>query len=744
MADAAVGRRAFVLDVKREYGPLCAAVGVRPISLVPGGSEAQPARLSPRRARAARATASGDRDRARGSAAAQLEAGALREALRTVRTRSGTNRLCPRSQRSSSPRSPKWHSDLQTTPHQLAADARRAALAIQDLCEGPLRGMFDGPTTAAVREHLGAKLLVLDLHAVRDSPAVGILMRLRHGLDQCSAGTHGRAARPRATDQRRRRVMEDRSAHRAWGVVSVELQARAPVWRDEPGRAPQARRPSRRRRCGSRGAHRRRTDRRRFDPRRLSPGRGQIPLTRSLLGLSHSEAELIAMLSAGQALWRVERAFVRRPALPLPNRVADDQYRHRDETRPYEVGAAVNRARGERRYLRCRDAGTGRWRGGAGGGGVGCGEGWRGRCSGAAGPGWRRTTVRGARPAARPAIGSGRRLAFGGAVTAPVSSRVLRRAGDTRGLRRGHGRGRGAHWASRPRLSADGTAPAGHRARSCVRCAARPAPSRLTLAAIAEGCCMRRSGTRWWPSARRNRASRQASRYRRCWNGTGPAIASSIKTDLLACTLERRRALGPVLSVRSVWSRRGRIAQVGRRCGPPRAGTARSSPRGGWPPPPSWTSAASRAAIWAASRRTAARTAAVRGRRKRPRDGRSRALGIRSGHPRARRDRSPALTGSARDPRAARRRPCGLRRAASVRGTGGSAPGPRSRPPRRGCCVPTGSAACSPRRAPATRSSRTRCSAGAATLYLIGDAKASKLLRPIFLALVIGDRGPGL
>ena len=31
------GRRAFVLDVKREYGPLCEAVSVRPISLVPGG-----------------------------------------------------------------------------------------------------------------------------------------------------------------------------------------------------------------------------------------------------------------------------------------------------------------------------------------------------------------------------------------------------------------------------------------------------------------------------------------------------------------------------------------------------------------------------------------------------------------------------------------------------------------------------------------------------------------------------------
>jgi type IV secretory pathway VirB4 component len=30
------GRRAFVLDVKREYGPLCEAVGVRPVALAPG------------------------------------------------------------------------------------------------------------------------------------------------------------------------------------------------------------------------------------------------------------------------------------------------------------------------------------------------------------------------------------------------------------------------------------------------------------------------------------------------------------------------------------------------------------------------------------------------------------------------------------------------------------------------------------------------------------------------------------
>jgi len=36
-----------------------------------------------------------------------------------------------------------------------------------------------------------------------------------------------------------------------------------------------------------------------------------VPLTRSLLGLSRNEAELISRLSAGQALWRVgTRSFV--------------------------------------------------------------------------------------------------------------------------------------------------------------------------------------------------------------------------------------------------------------------------------------------------------------------------------------------------------------------------------------------------------------------------------------------------
>ncbi|HSO99164.1 MAG TPA: DUF87 domain-containing protein, partial [Solirubrobacteraceae bacterium] len=167
------GRRAFVLDVKREYGPLCAAAGVQPISLVPGGG----VRLNPL---ASRPEEHAQLDLLRavaitalGGPLTQVEAAALREALRTVRATQREPTLPDIAGLLFSPPA-ALADELRSTPEALALDVRRVALAIQDLCEGPLRGMFDGPTTPGL--DLDAKLLVLDLHAVRDSPAVGILM----------------------------------------------------------------------------------------------------------------------------------------------------------------------------------------------------------------------------------------------------------------------------------------------------------------------------------------------------------------------------------------------------------------------------------------------------------------------------------------------------------------------------------------------------------------------------------------
>ncbi|HEX3688278.1 MAG TPA: DUF87 domain-containing protein [Solirubrobacteraceae bacterium] len=304
------GRRAFVLDVKREYGPLCDAVGVRPISLVPGsGVRVNPLASRPEEhaqlelLRAVTVAAMGD-------ALTQVEAGALREALRVVRARGEGEPTLPQIAAVLFSPLDTMAQRLETTVSALAADARRVALALQDLCEGPLRGMFDGPTTPGL--DLDARLLVLDLHAVRDSPAVGILMACASAwISALLARTAQRPGRERlinVADESWKIVQHTGLGEwfqanfklaRQFGVMNLvvlhklaDLQAAGDA--------------------GSRAA-------------RIAEGlvadastrvvyhqdESQVPLTRSLLGLSASEARLISMLSPGQALWRVgARSFV--------------------------------------------------------------------------------------------------------------------------------------------------------------------------------------------------------------------------------------------------------------------------------------------------------------------------------------------------------------------------------------------------------------------------------------------------
>jgi type IV secretory pathway VirB4 component len=304
------GRRAFVLDIKREYGPLCDAVGVRPISLVPGsGVRVNPLASRPEEhaqlelLRAVTVAAMGD-------TLTQVEAGALREALRVVRARADGEPTLPQIAAVLFSPVDAMAQRLETTIGALAADARRAALALQDLCEGPLRGMFDGPTTPGL--DLDARLLVLDLHAVRDSPAVGILMACASAwISALLARTAQRPGRERlinVADESWKIVQHTGLGEwfqanfklaRQFGVMNLvvlhklaDLQAAGDA--------------------GSRAA-------------RIAEGlvadastrivyhqdESQVPLTRALLGLSASEARLLSMLSPGQALWRVgARSFV--------------------------------------------------------------------------------------------------------------------------------------------------------------------------------------------------------------------------------------------------------------------------------------------------------------------------------------------------------------------------------------------------------------------------------------------------
>src|SRR5437763_10676505 len=304
------GRRAFVLDVKREYGPLCRAVGVEPISLVPGGN----LRLNPLVSRPEehaqvellRAVAI----TAVGGPLTQIESAALREALRAVRQSPVAEPSLPDIAAVMFSPVADMADRLRTTVDALAVDGRRAALALQDLCEGPLKGMFDGPTTPGL--DLDSRLLVLDLHAVRDSPAVGILMACATAwmsvLLARMAERPGRERLVNVADESWKIIQHTGLGEwfqsnfklaRQFGVMNVvvlhklaDLQAAGDA--------------------GSRAS-------------RIAEGlvadastrvvyhqdESQVPLTRTLLGLSENEARLISMLSAGQALWRVgSRSFV--------------------------------------------------------------------------------------------------------------------------------------------------------------------------------------------------------------------------------------------------------------------------------------------------------------------------------------------------------------------------------------------------------------------------------------------------
>jgi type IV secretory pathway VirB4 component len=199
---------------------------------------------------------------------------------------------------------------LQTGPAVLAADSRRAALALQDLCEGPLKGIFDGATSPGL--DLDARLLVLDLHAVRDSPAVGILMACATAWMSAqlarTAENPGRERLINVADESWKIIQHTGLGEwfqsnfklaRQFGVMNLvvlhklgDLQAVGDA--------------------GSRAA-------------RIAEGliadastriiyhqdESQIRLTRELLGLSVTEARLLTQLSPGQALWRVgSRSFV--------------------------------------------------------------------------------------------------------------------------------------------------------------------------------------------------------------------------------------------------------------------------------------------------------------------------------------------------------------------------------------------------------------------------------------------------
>ena len=311
---ALFGRVPWIADPKGEYAPLADALGVRPIRLAPGGA----VRLNPITKAAGwdaqlgllRALAAG----ALGRRLEPEEEGAVREAVRTA------------NQGREEPTLPvvvsllfrptgEMADRLVSSPDRLAADARPIALGLQRLCEGDLRGMFDGPTTQGLS--LTGRAVVLDLSGFDDSAALGLVMTCASAWQRAMvADLHERADRDGTTARKVINVFDE--AWRALSILGVGewLQASFKLSRrDGVQNVVVMHRLSDLAAAGAAGSRERELAEGLLHDAQTRVVYRQVPdnvaRTQELLGLTAVEAELLPELDDGVALWKVaNRSFL--------------------------------------------------------------------------------------------------------------------------------------------------------------------------------------------------------------------------------------------------------------------------------------------------------------------------------------------------------------------------------------------------------------------------------------------------
>jgi hypothetical protein len=182
---AVFGRRAWVVDPKGEYGDLAAAWGVRPVALRPGGAiRLNPLDPGPEHE-------GGVTDGVGSTARRQMELLASLASACLGRTLLPRERaalgvaLVAATEQAAVPTvplvveallapTPQSAASLRTERRDLLEDGRDVALELRRLVHGDLCGMFDRPTSAGL--DLSAPLVVLDLSALYQSTALGVLM----------------------------------------------------------------------------------------------------------------------------------------------------------------------------------------------------------------------------------------------------------------------------------------------------------------------------------------------------------------------------------------------------------------------------------------------------------------------------------------------------------------------------------------------------------------------------------------
>jgi type IV secretory pathway VirB4 component len=305
------GREAWVLDPKGEFTPLAEALGGSVIALVPGGD----VRLN---AISSRMGAEAQLSLLRSVAVAALrrelspeEDAGLRVALKVVSAAEPREPTLPEVVEALLHPCEGMTAELVVGVTEFADMQRQVALALQRLCEGDLRGMFDGATSPGL--DLDAPLVVLDLSAVQDSSALGILMTCAAAWLQGVVMERKRAAEAGERDGAKVIVAVDE----AWRItadlgVAEWLQSSFKLSRAHGVQNIIAL--HRLSDLGAAGAAGSRESRiaegliADADTRVvLAQPPDQIEGLRSLLGLTATEAELVPTLRRGEALWQVGR-----------------------------------------------------------------------------------------------------------------------------------------------------------------------------------------------------------------------------------------------------------------------------------------------------------------------------------------------------------------------------------------------------------------------------------------------------
>ena len=309
------GRRGEIVDLKGEYEPLVRALGGTILRLTPGGRT----RLNP-------LTRIGRRELREGLLEAiaramlarpltQAEAIGLSAGLEEAdRRRDGAEVCVPDVIDELRTPTPGLADRLGVATSDARMELREVALALQRLCHGPLRGMFDGPTTAG-GDVFDAPVISLDLSEITDGVAA---VNLPIAIAMVCAVAFLDAKRIERSDR----------ANRSGREVEKTIRINDEAWRALPiaglGDYYQAafklsrktgvqhwlvlHRLSDLRAAGDQGTRQ----------QRLAEGlladasttivyrqhAQEIPLTADALGLSETERDLIGSLEQGVALWR--------------------------------------------------------------------------------------------------------------------------------------------------------------------------------------------------------------------------------------------------------------------------------------------------------------------------------------------------------------------------------------------------------------------------------------------------------